>query len=250
VTFPDDYQAEQLAGKEAVFAVQVKEVKEKRLPELDDDFAVEAGGFDTLDELRSEIESRLREVEARSIEQEFREAAVDAAAAESDIDLPEELVHAKAHEMWHRTAHRLSGQGVDPARYLELTGKTEEQLVKDAEPDARTALKRESVLAAIVEQEGIEVSEEELLDALRLAARTEGGGGEPSEKSIQRTLKRVRSQGAEDALRGDIAMRKAVDLVAEHAKSIPVEQAKAREKLWTPEKEEKERAGEIWTPGS
>jgi trigger factor len=250
VTFPGDYQAEELAGKEAVFAVQVKEVKEKRLPELDDDFAVEAGGFDTLDELRSEMEDRLRELEESAIEQEFRQAAVDAAAAESDIALPEDLVHAKAHEMWHRTAHRLSAQGVDPGRYLELTGKTEEQLVKEAEPDARTALERESVLAAIVEQEGLEVSEDELLDALRQAGRKEGGGEEASEKSLRRALKRVRSQGAEDALREDIAMRKAVDLVVEQAKSIPVEQAKAREKLWTPEKEEKEPTGEIWTPGS
>ena len=250
VTFPADYGAEELAGKKAAFAVQVKEVKEKRLPELDDDFAVEAGGFDTVDELREEVRGRLREVEERAIEQEFREAAVDAVAAEAKIDLPKELVHAKAHEMWHRTARRLSAQGVDPARYLELTGKTEEELVTDAEPEAETAIRRESVLASIVEQEGIEVSDEEVLEALRQAARSEGGGKEPSEKSLQRALKRVRSQGAEEPLREDIAMRKAVDLVVEHATAIPVDQAKAREKLWTPGKEEKDRPGELWTPGS
>jgi trigger factor len=250
VTFPEDYPREELGDKEAVFAVQVKEVKEKRLPELDDDFAVEAGGYDSLEELRSEVEGRLREGDERSIEAEFREAAVDAAAREATVDVPHELVHSKAHEMWHRTSHRLSAQGVDPARYLELTGKTEEELVTEAEPEAEVALRREAVLAAIVEEEGIEASDEEVMEALRESARSQGGGREPSEKSLQRALKRLRSQGAEDALREDVAMRKAVDLVVEHARAIPVEQAKAREKLWTPDKEEAQPAGEIWTPGS
>ena len=150
VTFPDDYQAEHLAGKDAVFAVEVKEVKEKRLPELDDDFAVEAGGFDSLDELRAEIEERLGQADERAIEGEFREAAVDAAVAASDVEIPHELVHAKAHEMWHRTARRLASQGIDPNQYLTMTGKTEEELVTEAEPDAEQALKREAVLAAVV----------------------------------------------------------------------------------------------------
>jgi trigger factor len=250
VTFPEDYPREELGDKEAVFAVQVKEVKEKRLPELDDDFAVEAGGYDSLEELRSEVEGRLREVDERSIDAEFREAAVDAAAREATVDVPHDLVHSKAHEMWHRTSHRLSAQGVDPARYLELTGKTEEELVTEAEPEAEVALRREAVLAAIVEEEGIEATDEEVMEALRESARSQGGGREPSDKSLQRALKRLRSQGAEDALREDVAMRKAVDLVVEHARAIPVEQAKAREKLWTPDKEEAQPAGEIWTPGS
>jgi trigger factor len=249
VTFPDAYREETLAGRDAVFAVTVKEVKEKRLPGLDDDFAVEAGGYDTLDELRAEIESRLAEADERAIEREFREAAVDAVAANATIDVPHELVHAKAHEMWHRTARRLAGQGIDPQQYLQLTGKDEEELVTEAEPDAERSLRRESVLAAIVESEGIEVSDEEVREALREAA-VAAGGGEPSEKALERSLKRARSQGAEDALREDIAMRKAVDLVVEHASPIPVEQAQAREKLWTPEKEAEQKSGQIWTPGS
>jgi trigger factor len=246
VTFPDDYQAEHLAGKDAVFAVDVKEVKEKRLPELDDDFAVEAGGYDSLDELRAEIEERIKEAEERAIEGEFREAAVDAVVAGSRIEIPHELVHSKAHEMWHRTARRLAAQGVDPQRYLELTGKTEEELAVESESDAELALKREAVLAAIVDAEGIEVSDDEVNEALRAAAPPDA-----SEKQLKRALKRARSQGADDALREDIAMRKAVDLVVEHAKAIPLEQAAAREALWTPEKEESgARSGEIWTPGS
>jgi trigger factor len=212
LTFPDDYPAEQLAGQEASFAVEVKEVKEKRLPELDDDFAVEAGGYDSLDELRAEIESRIAQAEERAIEAEFREAAVDAVVAKAKIEVPHELVHSKAHEMWHRTAQRLAAQGVNPEQYLAMTGKSEEELVVESESDAETALKREAVLAAIVEAEGIEVSDEEIEQA-----------------------QRARSQGADEALREDIAMRKAVDLVVENAKPIEAGRAAAREKLWTPD---------------
>jgi trigger factor len=246
VTFPDDYPAEHLAGQDASFAVEAKEVKEKRLPELDDDFAVEAGGYDTLDELRAELEERIGEVQERQIEAEFREAAVDAAVAAADVEVPHELVHSKAHEMWHRTAHRLSHQGIDPQRYLELSGKTEEELVVESEPEAERAVKREAVLNAIVAAEGIEVSDEEISDALRTAA-----GPDASDKQLKRAMKRARSRGADEALREDIAMRKAVDLLVESAKPIPIEQAAARDKLWTPEKEQAESgAGQIWTPGS
>jgi trigger factor len=248
VTFPDDYGAEQVAGQDAVFSVTVKEVKEKHLPELDDDFAAEAGGFDTLGELRSDIESKVRQAEERVIDQEFRQAAVDAAVANAKVDLPHELVHAKAHEMWHETAHRLQHQGVDPARYLTLVNKTEEDLVVEAEPEAEQALKREAVLAAIVEDAGIEVSDEEAFEALREVA---GRSSENvNDDALRRSLERAKEEGRDDALREDIAMRKAVDLLVESAKPIPAEQAEAREKLWTPEKEAEEKSSQIWTPGS
>jgi trigger factor len=229
LTFPDDYPAEQLAGQDASFAVQVKEVKEKRLPELDDDFAVEAGGFDSLDELRAEIESRIAQAEERAIEAEFREAAVDAVVDKAKIEVPKELVHSKAHEMWHRTARRLAAQGVNPEQYLAMTGKDEEEVVVESEPEAETALKREAVLAAVVEAEGIEVSDEEIEQALRGSAPPDA-----TEKQLKRLMKRARSQGADEALREDIAMRKAVDLIVENAKPIEAERAAAREKLWTP----------------
>jgi trigger factor len=246
VKFPDDYRAEALAGKEAVFATSVKEVKEKKLPAVDDELA-EAGGFDTLDELRADIDQKIRAAREREIEAEFREAVVDAAAAESKLEVSKDLIHAKAHEMWSSTRRRLERQGIPPERYLEIAGKTEEDLVHEAEPDAERALRRESVLAAIVEAEGVEVTDDEVLDSLRAA--TAAGGKPASEKELRKALDRARSQGRDDALREDIAMRKVVDLLVEHAKPISVEQAKARDKLWTPEKEGKERSEQIWTPG-
>ena len=248
VTFPEDYRAEALAGKDAVFAVSVKEVKEKRLPELDDDFAADAGGFDSMAELREDLTTRLREAQEREIEGEFREAAVDAVAEAAEIDLPKAIIHAKAHEMWGHTRRRLQQQGLDPAQYLQITGKTEHELIDEAEPDAERALKRESVLAAVVEAEGIEVSDDELLESLRQAV---AAGGQPADDdTVQQTFERIRDDGRDDALREDIAMRKAVDLLVESAKPIPVEAAEARDKLWTPEKEAKDKASQIWTPGS
>jgi trigger factor len=248
VSFPEDYGAEEVAGKEAVFSVTVKEVKEKRLPELDDDFAAEAGGFDSVEDMRADIETKLREAEERVIEQEFRQAAVDAAAANATVDLPKELIHSKAHEMWHETAHRLQHQGVDPARYLQLVNKTEEDLVVEAEPEAEQALKREAVLAAIVEDAKIEVSDEEAFDALRdVAARS---SDKVDEDALRRSFERAKEDGRDDVLREDIAMRKAVDLLVDSAKAIPAEQAEAREKLWTPDKEADEKSSKLWTPGS
>src|SRR3954466_9151952 len=249
VTFPEDYRAEGLAGNDATFDVSVKEVKEKQLPELDDDFATEAGGFDSMQELKDDIGTRMREQHERMIDTEFREAVVDAAVAEATIDVPAELVHAKAHEMWHQTARRLAAQGLDPARYLQMTGKeSEEEIVHEAEPEAERALKRESVLAAVVEAEGIEVGDEELMDSLRAATQ---GADRPgtSERKLQKALDRAKAEGRDESLREDIAMRKAVDMMVESAKPITVDQAKARDKLWTPGKEGEAAAKEIWTPG-
>jgi trigger factor len=249
VSFPEDYRAEGLAGREGVFAVTVREVKEKRLPDADDDFALEAGGFDTLAELRDDIRARLAEREEHAIDLEFRAAVVDAAVDRARVDVPSELVHAKAHELWEQTARRLEAQGVDPARYLELTGKDQEALIHDSEPEAEHALRRESVLAAIVEAEGIEVSDEEILQSLREAA-TGPDSKPPSERKLARSLERAKADGRADSLREDIAMRKAVDLLVDSAKPIPPDRAEARERMWTPDKQREERPTELWTPGS
>ena len=112
VSFPADYPAPNLAGKDAVFEVTVKEVKRKHLPELDDDFAVEAAGFDTLDELRDDIRKRLRGGrDQRRSTREFREAALDAAVAEAKVDVPDQLVEARARELFERTVHQLGAPG-------------------------------------------------------------------------------------------------------------------------------------------
>jgi trigger factor len=228
VTFPDDYGAEELAGKTARFDTSVKEVREKRLPEIDDEFALQAGGFDTLDELREDIARRLREADERNADREFREAALDAVVGNAKIDVPQDVVHGKAHDIWHQMEHRLRRQGLDPAQYIALTGKSEEDLINEAEPDAEKSLRREAVLAALVDQEKIEPSDDELLEALREA--TPGA----DEKALRKALAQLEKDGRLAVLREDVAMRKAVDLIAENAVPIDPGRAAAREKLWTP----------------
>jgi trigger factor len=242
IDFPDDYHGEELAGKHATFEVEIKDVKEKELPPLDDDFASEASEFDTLDELRADIQQRLESAQADSIEDEYREAVVDAAAAEATVDLPDELVSARAEEMWERLEHTLSHQKIDPETYLKASGKTREQVIEDARPDAAAALKRESVLEAVAEAESIEVSDDELIEALGRSAEREG-------TTPEKILERLRKSGRDAVLRHDLRLRKAVDLLVDGSEPIEMEKAKARDKLWTPEKEREAGESELWTPG-
>ena len=243
VTFPDEY-PDELAGKDAQFDVKVSEVKAKRLPELDDEFAAEAGGFDTLAELREDIASRLREADETAIEREFEAAVVQAATDEAKVELPDKLVHARAHEVVEQMMSTLARQGISKEAYLQITGKDEESLAHDAEPDAASALRREAVLAAIVEAEQIEPTDEELVEALRPAAERDGSDPE-------KLVEQLRKAGRLETLREDVASRQAVELLVREAKPISVEQAKAREKLWTPGQDETaEGAGQLWTPGA
>ncbi len=243
VTFPEDYQAEDLAGQDAVFMVDVKEVREKILPELDDDFASEASEFDTLDELRADIGKRVSEAVDERAEQDFRVAAVDAAAAAATVEIPDELVTARAAERWERVERQLAGRGMSSDTFLQMQGKTREEVLEESKPDAERELRRESVLAAIAEAEAIEVSEEEMVEALAHTAEHE-------RTTPEKLLERLRENGRDAMVREDIQVRKAIDLVADSAVPIPLEQAEAREKIWTPEKEKEEEKGELWTPDS
>jgi trigger factor len=242
VSFPDDYQAEQLAGQDAVFTVEVKEVREKVLPDLDDDFASDASEFDTLEELRADISERVGEALAERAEQDFRVAAVDAAVDAATVELPDDLVAARAAERWERVERQLAARGMSPDAYLQMQGKTREELLEESKPDAERELKREAVLAAIAEAEGIEVSEEELVEALAHTAEHE-------RTTPEKLLARLRENGRDAMVREDIQVRKAIDLLAESAKPIPLEQAEAREKIWTPEKEKEQEKASLWTPG-
>jgi trigger factor len=243
VSFPQDYRAEQLAGRDAVFEVEVKEVREKVLPELDDDFASEASEFDTLEELREDVRKRLAEVVDQRIEQDFRIAAVDAAADRASVSVPDELALAAATERWERAERQLSARGMSPDAYLQMQGKTRDEVIAESKPDAERELRREAVLAAIADAEEIEASEEEMVEALEHTAEHE-------RTTPEKLLQRLRKEGREAMIREDIRIRKAIDLVAESATPIPLAQAEAREKLWTPEEEEKKEAGALWTPGS
>jgi trigger factor len=241
VTFPGDYQAEHLAGRQARFEVTVKEVKAKRFPDLDDEFALEAGGFDTLAELREDLAQRLREAEERTIEREFEQAVLDAVVEEATIEIPSKLVHARAHEVLEDTLAALERQGISKDTYLQIAGKDQETLAHEAEPEAERALRREAVLAAVVEAEDIDPSDEALREALEPAAARAG-------TSAEKVFEQLRKRGRLEAVRQEVAARQAAGLLASEAKPISVEQAKARDKLWTPGREGEHRWGQLWTP--
>jgi trigger factor len=243
VTFPEDYPND-LGGKEAEFAVTVKEVKAKRLPELDDEFASESAGFDTLAELREDVTNRLKQADEHSIEHEFEEAVLDAAVAEAQIDVPEKVIHARAHELLEQTMTSLQRRGISKEAYLRIAGKDEETLAHEAEPEAAKALRREAVLAAVVDAEQIEPSDEDIRKALEPSAERTG-------TKVDKLIDQLRSNGRLDRVREDVATGQALELLVREATPISVEQAKARQKLWTPGKEDPEPApGRLWTPGS
>ncbi|MFL5873696.1 MAG: trigger factor [Solirubrobacterales bacterium] len=252
VTFPADYQAEHLAGEDAVFKVKVKEVREKVLPELDDDFAADASEFDTLEELRDDIREKVGAALGSRAEEDFRMAAIDAAVAEASVEVPEELATARATERWERMERQLAQRGMDPNQFLQMQGKTRDELIEETREDAEKELKREAVVTAIAEAEAIEVSDEEMVEALEHSAEHE-------RTSPEKLLERLRQSGRDALIREDLQARKAIELVAEAAKPIPkeeadarIEKAEAREKLLAPEgegKEAKAKAGGLWTPG-
>jgi trigger factor len=213
VAFPDDYGADHLAGRPAQFAISVKEVRERLLPPLDDELAADAAGFDTLDELREDVRRRIAEQEERTVEADFREAVLDAAVANATVEVPEALVEARALELWDQMLHSLSHRGLSKDAYLQISGRSETEILDEAKPDAERALKREAVLAAVVAAEGIEPSDEELAEALAPTAAREG-------QQPAKLLERVKQAGTLDALREDVATRKAMDLLAERAKPV------------------------------
>ena len=257
LTFPGDYPNGELAGRQATFEIDVKEVKHKQLPALDEDFAADAG-FEDMDELREDVRAKLLAEDELRVDEEFREAALDAAVAAAKVPVTPGLARARAQEMWERMLHSLSHRGLSRESYLRLAGRPEEEILAETIPDAERALRREAVLTAVVAAERIEPSEEGLLEYLTPAAEREEV--EPAE-----ALEGLRAEGRLEELREDLAARQAIDLIAARAVPIPADRAAAREKLWTPEKEaaaagephEGARAGArtggasggLWTPG-
>jgi len=244
VAFPADYANTELAGRPASFQITVKDVKSKNLPAIDDDFAADLG-FDALEDLRTDISGRLGEVEQSKIESEFRQAALDAAVAKAKIDVPPALVQARANEMWERTLHSLSHRGISKEMYLQIASQSEDDVLAEITPEAEQAIRREALLSAVVAAEKIEPSEEDLLQAVTPSAEREG-------VTPEKLIEKLRSADRLQDITMDLAARQAVEMIADGAKPIPLAQAQAREKLWTPEQEAQTAgaAGGLWTPES
>jgi trigger factor len=244
---PEDYAAEHLAGKPVSFHVKLKDVKERVLPALDDEFATSVSEFDTLEELRADIRERVRGVVDSEAEQRFRASVLDALGAELETPVHDALVQSRLSGMTRSLASTLEARGIALADYLRVTGMTGEELVADMRLQAEDLVRKDLALEAVVAAEGIEVSDEMIEAWVREQAAE---AGEDVDASVEGLLG---DPAALTALRQDLSAQKALDIVVENAKAITPEQADAKQKLWTPEKETAQSSAKstpIWTPGS
>ena len=204
VTFPEDYQAEDLAGKEAIFKVMIHEVKAKELPELDDDFAKDVDEeVNSLDELKAKYRDELTKQKEEAAKEAKDEAAIKQAVENAEIvDLPHVMVHDEVHRSMDEFLNNMQRQGISPEMYYQLTGSTEEDLHTQFEGEAEGRVKTNLVMEAIVEAEKIEASEEDIAKEIKDLAEMY----QMPEEQIKRVL-------TEDMLEHDIKMKKAVELV-------------------------------------
>jgi trigger factor len=230
-------------GSTGTATVEVKELKEKVLPPLDDELARAASEFDTLEELRADIERRIREVLEEEAETQFRSAAVDKLVEASDVQVGGSLVEARTRELLNALGRSLERRGISAEAYFQLSGQTADELVERMGAEAALSVARELVLEAVADKLGLEVSDAEIEELIREQADLQGDDADEA-------VTQVFSNGREEALRGDLRLRKALDRVAADAKRVPVEVASAREEIWTPDKETPPTETKLWTPGS
>jgi trigger factor len=230
-------------GSTGTATVEVKELKEKVLPPLDDELAKAASEFDTLEELRADIERRIQEVLEEEAETQFRSAAVDRLVEASNVQVGGPLVEARTRELLNGLGRSLERRGISAEAYFQLSGQTADQLVERMGAEAALSVARELVLEAVADQLGLEVSDDEIEELIREQAELQGDDADEA-------IKQVFSDGRQEALRGDLRLRKALDRVAAEAKRVPVEVARAREEIWTPDKETPKTETKLWTPGS
>jgi trigger factor len=223
--------------------VTLKEVKERVLAPLDDGLARIASEFDTLDELRADVESHLHDALSEEVETAFREAAVDQLAQASNVEVAETLVAARAAELLRALERSLAQRGLSADTYLSVTGQEPQELEQRLLAQARQSLARELVLEAVADKLGLEISDEELRGFAR--GEAEAAGDEDPDAFVEQ----VWESDSREALRSDLRLRRALDRVVAEVQRIPVELAQAREKLWTPEKEKTEPVAKLWTPG-
>jgi trigger factor len=223
--------------------VTVKEIKEKVLPPLDDELARSASEFDTLAELRDEVERRLRDQIEEEADGAFRAAAVDKLVEAANVSPAGPLVEPRARELLNGLVASIERRGVPFETYLKLTGGNPDELVARVRAEAAQSVARELVLAALADRLAVEVSDAEIEELVREQA-------EDGDDDAETVLARMRAEGTYERLREDLRMRAALDRLAAEVKPISIEQARAREQLWTPDKEMPQTETKLWTPGS
>jgi trigger factor len=218
--------------------VVVKEIKERVLPPLDDELAKSATEFDSFDDLRSDVENRLRAQIEDELDGLFRANAIDELVKASNVNASGPLVELRTRELLNGLARNLESRGIDAASYLQLTGQSVEQLNARLFAEASQSVGRELILEAVADKLGIEVTDDEIREELRAAGEEDAD------------IEAFVEQGGADRVRDDIRLKKALDRIASEVKPIAPELHEAREAIWTPEKEQPAESPKLWTPGS
>ena len=232
VTFPEDYQAENLKGKDAVFKCTVKEIKEKQLPELDDEFAGEVSEFDTLAEYKEDVKKTLTEKKQKDAKNAKENAAVDAAVAVCEMEIPEAMLETQQKQMLDEFAQRISMQGLTMEQYFQFTGSSYQQMFEQVKPQAEERIKARLVLEAIAKAENLEATEEEYEKELQNMS-------DIYQMELDK-VKELLGDREKKNIMQDLAVRKAAEFVADNAKETKPK--KTAEKADKAAKEEKAEA--------
>ncbi len=212
VTFPEEYQAKELAGKAAVFQCDVKKIEAKELPELDDDFAKDISEFDTLEEYKAELKKNLTLKKEQEALRAKEDAAVDKAIENAQMEIPEAMVNTQARQMLDDFARRMQSQGLSMEQYFQFTGQSADKMMEEMKPQATKRIQTRLVLEKIAEAEDIQISEEEITEEISKMAEMY--------KMEADKLKELMGERELEQMKKDMAVQKAVTLVAEAAKEV------------------------------
>lgn len=210
VTFPEDYQAEELKGKAAVFKCTIKEIKEKELPELDDEFASEVSEFDTLAEYKADVRAKLTAEKVKEAKDAKEAAVIEAIVNDSEMEIPEAMLATQQRQMVDEFAQRIQMQGLSLDQYFQITGSTYDKMIEQVRPQAEKRIKSRLVLEEVVKAEKIEASEEDYEEELKVMA-------EAYQMEVEK-VKEMLPEKSVSQIREDIAVRKAAEFVVENAK--------------------------------
>ena len=209
VTFPEEYQAKELAGKEAIFKCAVKKIEAKELPELDDDFAKDVSEFDTLAEYKEDVKKNLTEKKAEDARRAKEDAAVDKVIENAQMDIPEAMIETQTRQMLDDFARRMQSQGLSMEQYFQFTGQSVDKMMEDMKPQALKRIQTRLVLEKIAEVENIQPTEEEVNEEISKMAEMY--------KMEADKLKDLIGENEMEQMKKDMAVQKAVTLVADAA---------------------------------
>ena len=209
VTFPEEYHAEDLAGKDAVFKCTVKSIKAKELPELNDEFASEVSEFETYDAYWADVKKQIKERKENEGKAKREDQAVEQAVANAEMDIPEAMIDSEVQQMANDFAQRIQQQGLSVEQYFQFTGMTAEKMIEELKPQADKRIRTRLVLEAVVKAENIEISDERIDEELKKMA-------EAYQLDVEK-LKEFMGENEKNKMKADIAVQDAVTLLADSA---------------------------------